>query len=246
MQMVEDRNKDRFENWQFCGFEKLPVCDHRAINARRIAFALPTRVLTSLFRHSSFRINFRWCWFWEYVRDGELVLLLLRAAQVLGTPNGLCLTVFCSSLHCSVVSTPVELQIRASVVLSAWEIRGAVQVELLIFDTMLMLWNLIGLLFCWHRYKCKTCVASKYISCNGQLTTLSFASATSNWAEADPKYRLLDLHLAPTLLLKTWRRQQACLSLETVYKIIYAVFGKLLPSPRFLTTWDTFLKVPWI
>ena len=31
MTIGEDRNKDRFKNWQLCSVWKLPFCDHRAI-----------------------------------------------------------------------------------------------------------------------------------------------------------------------------------------------------------------------
>ena len=31
MDIGENRNKDRFKNWQLCGVRKLPFCDHRAI-----------------------------------------------------------------------------------------------------------------------------------------------------------------------------------------------------------------------
>jgi len=39
----EDRNKDRFKNWKFCGLWKLALCHYRAANlAHRTAFDFET------------------------------------------------------------------------------------------------------------------------------------------------------------------------------------------------------------
>ena len=50
----EDRNKDRFINWQLCGVWKIPFCDHGTINSSNAVFVLPIPVQTpcSAFLHS--------------------------------------------------------------------------------------------------------------------------------------------------------------------------------------------------
>ena len=49
----EDRNKDRFKNWQLCGVWMLPCCDHKAIRLTQNCVRFPIRVSVSLFRLQS-------------------------------------------------------------------------------------------------------------------------------------------------------------------------------------------------